>query len=201
MHTVAAIALALFLFVNGIAHFVRPAYVRALVPGWLGRPDLIVLAGGVALIIDGVALLTPQGREAGAWAAAAMIAVFMVAHIDTLMRTTAERPRQDPAEPPRPDLAGQPRQDPAEPPRPDPAQPPRPDPAQPPRPDPAQPPRQEPAEPSRRDHIPVDLADLAILDGSAGSPRRARRLVGAAVKVLLNLGYVGWAVVVAIHNH
>ncbi|GAA2526231.1 hypothetical protein [Winogradskya humida] len=206
MHPVAAIALALFLFVNGVAHLVRPAYVRGLVPGWLGRPDIIVLAGGVALILDGVALLTPQGREPGAWAAAAMIAVFIVAHIDTLIQTAAERPRQVPAEPPRQVPAERPRQVPAEPPRQDPTERPRQDPTEPPRQDPTEPPRQDPTgqprqdptEPSRRDHI---SAGLVTLDGSAGSPRRARRLVGAAVKVLLNLGYVGWAVIVALHSH
>ncbi|MFB7186437.1 hypothetical protein ACFC0C_21815 [Streptomyces sp. NPDC056178] len=89
-----AVALAAFLIVNGVAHFVRPDYVRRVIPSWLGRARLLVAAGGIALITDSVLLLAPQSRAAGGWIAAAMISVFLVAHLDGLARVVAERPRR-----------------------------------------------------------------------------------------------------------
>ncbi|MFB7496494.1 hypothetical protein ACFC09_17715 [Streptomyces sp. NPDC056161] len=94
MHSIAAVALAVFLVVNGVAHFVRPDHVRRLVPSWLGRARLLVAVGGVALIADSVLLLAPRSRAAGGWIAAAMISVFVVAHLDGLARAVAERPRR-----------------------------------------------------------------------------------------------------------
>jgi uncharacterized membrane protein len=94
MNSTVAVALAAFLIVNGVAHFVRPDYVRRMVPSWLGRARLLVTAGGVALITDSVLLLAPRSRAAGGWIAAAMISVFLVAHLDGLARVVAERPRR-----------------------------------------------------------------------------------------------------------
>ncbi|MFD8719157.1 hypothetical protein ACFV2H_14425 [Streptomyces sp. NPDC059629] len=94
MDSIVAVALAVFLVVNGAAHFVRPDYVRRLVPSWLGRARMLVAVGGVALIADGVLLLAPRSRAAGGWIAAAMISVFVVAHLDGLARVAAERPRR-----------------------------------------------------------------------------------------------------------
>jgi uncharacterized membrane protein len=121
MNIIAAVALAIFLFLNGIAHFARPAYVRTLVPTWVGHARLLVFVAGAALILDGVLLLTRAGRMAGGWVAAVMISAFVVAHLDALARAVTERPRQ------------------------------------------------------------------------------ASRLVSAAAKVSLNLGYIGWAVAVAVN--
>ncbi|MCE7553335.1 hypothetical protein [Streptomyces thermodiastaticus] len=94
MHALAAVALAAFLIVNGGAHFVRPDYVRRLVPVWLGRARLLVAVGGVALVADGVLLLVPGSRAAGGGIAAVLISVFVVAHIDGLVRAVAARPRR-----------------------------------------------------------------------------------------------------------
>ncbi|MGW7427001.1 hypothetical protein ACWGJB_44680 [Streptomyces sp. NPDC054813] len=94
MNSIVAVALAAFLIANGVAHFVRPDYVRRLVPSWLGRSRLLVAAGGVALIADSVLLLAPRSRAAGGCIAAAMISVFVVAHLDGLARVVAERPRR-----------------------------------------------------------------------------------------------------------
>ncbi|MET7289277.1 hypothetical protein [Streptomyces sp. NPDC005573] len=94
MSSLAAVALAAFLIVNGVAHFVYPDRVRRLVPSWLGRARLLVAAGGIALIIDSVLLLAPRSRVAGGWGAAAMISVFVVAHLDGLARTVTQRPRR-----------------------------------------------------------------------------------------------------------
>ena len=86
MNVVAAVALAVFLFVNGAVHFVRPHYVRSLVPAWLGHAQLLVAAGGVGLFAVGGLLLIPPTRVFAAWCAAAMIAVFLVAHVDAFGR-------------------------------------------------------------------------------------------------------------------
>ncbi|MFE5030769.1 DoxX family protein [Streptomyces sp. NPDC056683] len=94
MNSIAAVALAAFLIVNGVAHFVRPDYVGRLIPSWLGRARLLVAAGGVALITDSLLLLAPRSRAAGGWIAAAMISVFVVAHLDGLTRVAAQRPRR-----------------------------------------------------------------------------------------------------------
>ncbi|MGY5006949.1 hypothetical protein ACWCY6_02480 [Streptomyces sp. 900105755] len=94
MNTIAAVALAAFLIVNGGAHFVRPDYVGRLVPPWLGRARPLVAAGGVALITDSFLLLAPRTRAAGGWIAAATISVFVVAHLDGLAWVAAQRPRR-----------------------------------------------------------------------------------------------------------
>ncbi|MFG1603795.1 hypothetical protein [Actinoplanes sp. NPDC049265] len=86
MNAIAAVALAVFLFVNGAAHFVRPGYVRSLVPAWLGHARLLVAAGGAGLFAVGGLLLIPPARAFAAWCAAAMIAVFLVAHVDAFPR-------------------------------------------------------------------------------------------------------------------
>lgn len=94
MHSIAAVALAAFLTVNGVAHFVRPDYVRRLVPSWLGGARPLVAAAGVALIMDSFLLLAPRSRATGGWIAAGMILVFVVGHLDGLARAVGERPRR-----------------------------------------------------------------------------------------------------------
>ncbi len=94
MNAIAAIALAIFLFVHGVVHFIRPAYVQALVPAWVGQVRLLVFAGGLALVLDAALLLTPASRRVGGLAAAVMISVFAVAHLDALVRAMARRPRR-----------------------------------------------------------------------------------------------------------
>lgn len=94
MNTIAAFLLAGFLVVNAVAHFVKPGYVRALVPSWLGHAGLLVAAGGVALLAGAALLIAPATRALGAWVAAVLIAVFVVAHVDGLVRAVAERPRR-----------------------------------------------------------------------------------------------------------
>jgi uncharacterized membrane protein len=93
MHAIAAIALAIFLISVGIGHFLVPGYFRSLVPSWLGRAGLLVAVGGVAEIVIGAVLLAPRGREAGGWAAAALITVYLVCHLDALVRASGDRPR------------------------------------------------------------------------------------------------------------
>jgi uncharacterized membrane protein len=94
MNAIAATVLAVFLSLNAFVHFARPAYVRSLVPAWLGHAGIVVPAAGVALLLTGALLLVPAGRTAGGWTAAALIAALAVAHLDALARTVTERPRR-----------------------------------------------------------------------------------------------------------
>ncbi|WP_067180490.1 DoxX family protein [Microtetraspora niveoalba] len=93
MNTIGAIALAVFLIVTGVAHFVVPGYFRTLVPAWLGRAGLLVAATGAAEIVVGALVLLPAVRSAGSWAAAALITGYLVSHVDALCRARADRPR------------------------------------------------------------------------------------------------------------
>ncbi|MEU4929738.1 hypothetical protein AB0G54_25090 [Streptomyces yokosukanensis] len=93
MKATVAVALAVFLIAVGIGHFLLPGYFRTLVPPWLGRAGLLVVAGGVAEIVVGAVILAPAGRAVGAWAAAALITGYLVCHLDALWRASGDRPR------------------------------------------------------------------------------------------------------------
>ncbi|MFE6913391.1 hypothetical protein [Streptomyces rubiginosohelvolus] len=93
MHTIAAIALALFLVVTGVMHLLAPGYFRTLVPAWLGRECLLVaVSGGVEIVVGGL-VLVPGSRSAGGWAAALLITCYLVSHVDALCRARPDRPR------------------------------------------------------------------------------------------------------------
>ncbi|MBT2419361.1 hypothetical protein J7F01_32830 [Streptomyces sp. ISL-22] len=84
MDSIAAVALATFLLVVGLAHFAVPGWFRSLVPSWLGSAGVLVAASGAAEIVVGALVLVPRTRSAGAWAAAGLIAVYLVSHVDAL---------------------------------------------------------------------------------------------------------------------
>ncbi|MDR3084658.1 MAG: hypothetical protein LBV60_27710 [Streptomyces sp.] len=92
MHVTAAVALAIFLIAVGISHFLIPGYFRTLVPPWIGRAGVLVAAGGAAEIIVGTLILTPRGRVAGGWAAAALITTYLTSPLDALYRARPDRP-------------------------------------------------------------------------------------------------------------
>ncbi|MFB4318999.1 hypothetical protein [Actinomadura sp. 21ATH] len=91
MQTFAAVSLAVFLIVVGIAHFVFPGYFRSLVPAWIRGPGTIVALSGAAEILTGGLVLVH--RAAGGWAAAALITGYLASHLDALWRARADRPR------------------------------------------------------------------------------------------------------------
>ncbi|MFC0842799.1 MULTISPECIES: hypothetical protein [Streptomyces] len=93
MHAIASVALAVFLVVTGVMHFLSPGYFRALVPVWLGRERLLVAGSGAAEVVAGALVLLPGGRQAGGWAAAALITCYLVSHGDALVRARPDRPR------------------------------------------------------------------------------------------------------------
>ncbi|MFF5211206.1 hypothetical protein [Streptosporangium sp. NPDC000396] len=93
MHTIAAVALAFFLIVVGIGHFVFTGYFRTLIPAWIPWKTPLVLASGVAEILSGALTLVPGTRAAGAWAAAALITSYLVSHLDALRHAHPGRSR------------------------------------------------------------------------------------------------------------
>ncbi|MFC8126049.1 MauE/DoxX family redox-associated membrane protein [Streptomyces sp. NPDC057302] len=93
MHAIAAVALAVFLVVTGIMHFLAPHYFRTLVPAWLPGDRLLVAVSGAAEIVVGALVLVPYSRSAGGWIAAALIACYLVSHADALRRARPDRPR------------------------------------------------------------------------------------------------------------
>lgn len=93
MHVIASVALAVFLVITGIAHFLAPDYFRLLVPAWLRRERLFVAVSGAAEIMVGALVLLPGGRRAGGWAAAGLITCYLVSHVDALRRARPDRPR------------------------------------------------------------------------------------------------------------
>ncbi|NBE56447.1 hypothetical protein [Streptomyces boluensis] len=84
MDSMAAVGLAVFFLAVGVAHFVFPRYFRSLVPGWLGRARLLVKVSGVAELVVGALVWVPASRAAGAWAAAGLVTVYLVPHLDAL---------------------------------------------------------------------------------------------------------------------
>lgn len=93
MPTFAALALAVFLIVAGIAHFVAPGYFRTLVPDWLPAPGAFVAASGGTDIMTGALVLVPGTRAVGGWVAAALITAFLISHIDALRQASTSRQR------------------------------------------------------------------------------------------------------------
>lgn len=93
MHAIASVALAVFLIVTGVMHFLSPGYFRTLVPVWLGRERLLVACSGAAEVVAGALVLLPGTRQAGGWAAAVLITCYLVSHGDALVRARPDRPR------------------------------------------------------------------------------------------------------------
>ncbi|GHG54692.1 DoxX family protein [Streptomyces griseocarneus] len=89
MHAISAVALAVFLLAVGVAHFVVPAYFRSLVPSWIGPAGPVVAVSGAAEIAVGTLVLAPGGRTAGGWAAAGLVTVYLVSHLDALWHARA----------------------------------------------------------------------------------------------------------------
>ncbi|MGW0765369.1 DoxX family protein [Streptomyces sp. NPDC002676] len=93
MHAVAAFALAVFLAVTGVMHFLAPGYFRALVPAWIPGERLLVAVSGAAEVVVGALVLAPYTRPVGGWAAAFLITCYQVSHMDALRRARPDRPR------------------------------------------------------------------------------------------------------------
>ena len=76
---------------SGVLHLVRPQTYAWLVPPELGDARAWVHASGVAEIVTAALMAVPATRRAGGWAAAALLAAFVPAHLHTL-RVLPRRP-------------------------------------------------------------------------------------------------------------
>ncbi|ARF53473.1 hypothetical protein [Streptomyces gilvosporeus] len=93
MHAIDAVALAVFLAVTGVMHFLTPGYFRTLVPAWFRRERLLVAVTGAAEVVVGALVLVPCSRSVGGWAAVFLITCYQVSHADALRRARPDRPR------------------------------------------------------------------------------------------------------------
>lgn len=87
MHTLAALALAVFLSCTALAHVAFPAYFRTLVPGRLPSPSIIVAASALAELVTAGLLFAPATRGAGGWVAVVLLGVFQISHLDAARHT------------------------------------------------------------------------------------------------------------------
>ncbi|MGY1711249.1 hypothetical protein ACI8AC_17255 [Geodermatophilus sp. SYSU D00758] len=76
---------------SGVLHLVRPRTYEWLVPPELGDRRAWVLASGVAEILTAGLMAVPATRRAGGRAAAALLVVFVPAHLHTF-RVVPRRP-------------------------------------------------------------------------------------------------------------
>ena len=76
---------------SGVLHLVRPRTYEWLVPPELGDARAWVHASGVAEIATAGLMAVPATRRAGGWAAAALLAAFVPAHLHTF-RVLPRRP-------------------------------------------------------------------------------------------------------------
>lgn len=88
-----AVALGGFLTVVGVTHFLVPRYYLSLVPPWVPRARLVVLGSGLVEIAIGISLLVEETRPVAAWGAAGLMAVYVVTHVDALLRARTEADR------------------------------------------------------------------------------------------------------------
>ncbi|TGB08862.1 hypothetical protein [Streptomyces sp. MZ04] len=89
MSDFAALALAAFLTVTAVTHFLFPGYFRSLVPRWLPSPAALVTASAVAELATAALLFIPATRMAGGWTAVALLSAFQVSHLHAAFRTRA----------------------------------------------------------------------------------------------------------------
>jgi uncharacterized membrane protein len=76
---------------SGVLHLVRPRTYDWLVPPELGRARPWVTGSGLAELGTAALLAVPATRRAGGWAAAALLAAFVPAHLHTF-RVVRGRP-------------------------------------------------------------------------------------------------------------
>ncbi|MEU5001205.1 hypothetical protein [Streptomyces sp. NPDC021622] len=87
MSDFAALALAAFLAVTAVTHFLFPGYFRTLVPRWLPSPAALVVGSAVAEFATAALLFAPATRTVGGWAAVALLSAFQVSHLDAAFHT------------------------------------------------------------------------------------------------------------------
>lgn len=81
------VVMGLFYVVAGVNHFVHPQMYVKIMPPYLPWPLMLVYVSGVAEILGGIGVLTPDGmvfartRAAACWAVVVMLVLFLQVHI------------------------------------------------------------------------------------------------------------------------
>jgi uncharacterized membrane protein len=75
------LALAAFVGVAGIAHFLVPSFYERIIPKFIGHERAVVQWSGVAELLCAGLLLVPRTRRAGAWATLVLLVAVSPANI------------------------------------------------------------------------------------------------------------------------
>jgi len=83
MRSVSLYVMALFYFVAGIIHFVKPGYYMQIMPSWipLGAHLTLVYLSGLAESALGAALVVPSLRRRAAWGIIALLVAVFPANV------------------------------------------------------------------------------------------------------------------------
>ena len=74
--------LAALLIIAGILHFIQPKFFERIVPKYLPAAKLLVLLSGIAEVICGILLITPQTQSIGAYLTIALLIAVFPANIE-----------------------------------------------------------------------------------------------------------------------
>jgi uncharacterized membrane protein len=80
------LALAGFMTVAGIMHFVVPRFYERIVPAWAGDAKRAVVWSGWAEILSGVLVGVPRTKRVGAWFALVVLVAVYPANLDMAYR-------------------------------------------------------------------------------------------------------------------
>ena len=75
-------------FILGIVHFTHTGFYRPLMPKFLPAHDALIYWSGIAEIALGLGVLFPVTRSIALWGIIAMLAVFLLVHVNMLLLET-----------------------------------------------------------------------------------------------------------------
>ncbi len=87
---VARIAFGALFVMAGAMHFVVPASYRAIVPGYLPAPAVLVAVSGVAEMAGGLGLFVPRWRAAAGVGLMALLVAVLPANVEMLRQARAQ---------------------------------------------------------------------------------------------------------------
>lgn len=93
MQSLIVTSLAVFVAAVGITHFIFPRYFMTLVPPRIPWARSAVYATGVLEVAFGIGLLLNPLQSVAAWATVGLMAVYVLTHVEALMRAGSHQPR------------------------------------------------------------------------------------------------------------
>ncbi len=75
----------------GVNHFVMPQLYESIMPGYLPRPQLLVLLSGVAEVIGGLLALFPHTQRLARWGLTALLIAVFPANLHMAVHAEAYR--------------------------------------------------------------------------------------------------------------